>query len=202
MRGNGTAGHGRVGDSSVARQRCCTLGRTVGEAGDGDAGFGDPTRTTIFDYWGVPAHQRWMNGGRFDGGALSEAEKRLRDFYRRLMMFTANNSAMLGDFADIHSVNREATANYDDQLLSFVRWRGDERLVVVTNFATRRSGTFELILPTDIVNEWRLGDGHYALEEQLYDEPQPALVIDGGIGTISLTLAPLQSLILRVAAAD
>ena len=23
------------------------------------------TRTTIFDYWGVPAHQRWMNDGKF-----------------------------------------------------------------------------------------------------------------------------------------
>ncbi|MGB5164173.1 MAG: alpha-amylase family glycosyl hydrolase, partial [Woeseiaceae bacterium] len=50
----------------------------VGEPGDGDAGFGDPTRTTIFDYWGVPSQQRWMNGGAFDGGRLSSSEKALR----------------------------------------------------------------------------------------------------------------------------
>ena len=68
------------------------FGQDVGEPGDGDAGFGDPTRTTIFDYWGVPAHQRWMNGGRFDGGALSDDEKSLRDFYRRLMNFSAKNA--------------------------------------------------------------------------------------------------------------
>ena len=44
------------------------FGQDVGEAGAGDAGFGKASRTTIFDYWGVPAHQRWMNDGAFDGG--------------------------------------------------------------------------------------------------------------------------------------
>ena len=61
------------------------FGQDVGERGDGDAGFGDPTRTTIFDYWGVPSHQRWMNDGAFDGGRLSEDERALRDFYVRLL---------------------------------------------------------------------------------------------------------------------
>ena len=57
------------------------FGQEVGEPGAGDAGFGTASRTSIFDYWGVPAHQRWMNDGRFDGGAVSADEKSLRDFY-------------------------------------------------------------------------------------------------------------------------
>ena len=47
-------------------------GVTPNDPGDGDAGFGKATRTTIFDYWGVPSHQRWMNGGKFDGGQLTD----------------------------------------------------------------------------------------------------------------------------------
>ncbi len=69
------------------------FGQDVGEPGAGDAGFGDPTRTTIFDYWGVPAHQRWMNGGRFDGGGLRDDEKALRDFYVRVLRLSADNPA-------------------------------------------------------------------------------------------------------------
>src|SRR6188768_1160262 len=38
------------------------FGQEVGEDGKQDAGFGKPSRTSIFDYVGVPHHQRWMNG--------------------------------------------------------------------------------------------------------------------------------------------
>ena len=61
------------------------FGQEVGEKAEENAGFGTPTRTSIFDYIGVPAHQRWMNEGAFDGGQLSEEEKSLREFYKTLM---------------------------------------------------------------------------------------------------------------------
>src|SRR5690606_40101895 len=55
----------------------------LGEPGAGDEGFsGEDGRTTIYDYWGVPEHQKWMNGGAFDGGLLSLEQKQLRMFYR------------------------------------------------------------------------------------------------------------------------
>ncbi|MCK4562577.1 MAG: alpha-amylase family protein, partial [Flavobacteriaceae bacterium] len=50
----------------------------LGEPGKENAGFGTATRTSIFDYVGVPNHQRWMNNKQFDGGKLSESEKELR----------------------------------------------------------------------------------------------------------------------------
>jgi glycosidase len=54
------------------------FGQEVGEPGLGEEGFqGDDGRTTIFDYWGVPEHQKWMNEGLFDGGKLSDDQKRL-----------------------------------------------------------------------------------------------------------------------------
>ncbi|HSI71513.1 MAG TPA: alpha-amylase family protein, partial [Gillisia sp.] len=55
------------------------FGQEVGEPGEEDAGFGKPSRTSIFDYIGVPAHQRWMNNKKFDGGRSTAAEKELRD---------------------------------------------------------------------------------------------------------------------------
>ena len=51
------------------------FGQDVGEKGDGDAGFGKASRTTIFDYWGVPAHQRWMNKGKFDAAHCMPTRK-------------------------------------------------------------------------------------------------------------------------------
>ncbi|MEL6483215.1 MAG: alpha-amylase family protein, partial [Bacteroidota bacterium] len=61
------------------------FGQEVGEPGAEDAGFGKPSRTSIFDYIGVPHHQRWVNNKQFDGGQLSDEERQLRDFYKRLL---------------------------------------------------------------------------------------------------------------------
>ena len=174
----------------------------VGEAGDGDAGFGDPTRTTIFDYWGVPSHQRWMNGGRFDGGALSEREKALRDFYVRLMSFSAGNPALNGEYAEIHTHNRAVGGGYGERLFAFVRWSGDERLIVVSNFDAGRGHSLRLELPATIVGTWQLIDGQYRLDEQLYAETDSRLVVDGGTASFAVELGPLESLVLRVGEKD
>ncbi|MBT8087909.1 MAG: DUF5110 domain-containing protein, partial [Gammaproteobacteria bacterium] len=173
----------------------------VGEPGDGDAGFGDPTRTTIFDYWGVPSHQRWMNGGRFDGGGLSAAEKDLRDFYARLMRFSATNKAATGRYAEIHSYNREqGHGAYNDKVFSFARWQGDERLIVLSNFDADAAHSLEVRLPAELVAEWQLADGPYMLDEQLYRRNHAQLNVDRGKGVFRITLEPLASAVLRVGA--
>jgi len=174
----------------------------VGEPGDGDAGFGDPTRTTIFDYWGVPSHQRWMNGGKFDGGALGDDEKELRDFYERVLTFSATSPAMQGKYAEIHTDNRDANDDYDGRLFSFVRWQGEERLIVVTNFDSESSYELFMTLPPDVVSEWRLEPGRYVLEEQLYGENNDHLVVNEDKGTFGVRLAPLESVVYRVGRRD
>ena len=73
------------------------FGQEVGEPGAEDAGFGKPSRTSIFDYVGVPNHQKWMNNKKFDGGQLSQKEKGLRDFYQRLLNFTIQSDALMGE---------------------------------------------------------------------------------------------------------
>lgn len=172
------------------------FGQDVGEAGENDAGFGDPGRTTIFDYWGVPAHQRWMNGGKFDGGQLSADEKALRDFYKRLLSFSAHNKAMNGQYREIHSHNLTAASGYNNQVFSFVRWQDDERLVIVSNFSAKDGAEFKLEVPTEIISEWKLTDGEYAMSDKLYGR-QFTLTVKQGIGEIPVTLAPLESFVIR-----
>jgi oligosaccharide 4-alpha-D-glucosyltransferase len=170
------------------------FGQAVGEPGDGDAGFGDPTRTTIFDYWGVPAHQRWMNDGAFDGGQLSEDEAALRDFYVRLLNLSKGPAYASGAYAPLGTGN--------DKLFAFARWHGDERHIVVSNFDDQAGHALTLEVPASLVRELQLADGRYVLDDLLYGKRQARLIVDGGSAYVKLELAPLESVVLRIGDAD
>lgn len=169
----------------------------VGEPGDGNPGFGSKTRTSIFDYWGVPHHQRWMNAGKFDGGQLSDKEKALRDFYRRLMNYSASAPVLNGDYAEIHRYNRENSESYSDKLFSFVRWNSDRQLIVVTNFDAQKAAEFILTIPQQIIKQWSLQDGEYPLSEVLYGNVKENLRVSQGQGSVSIKLQALESWLLE-----
>ena len=173
------------------------FGQEVGEPGDGNAGHGSGTRTTIYDYWGVPNHIRWMNGGVFDGGQLSDNEAELRDFYKKLLNFTLKSQALMGDYREIHNYNRRHTEWYNDRLFSFVRWKGDERLIIISNFDPDDTFGFELQLPEEVVQNWELTEGIYSLEDQLSKRILELSVKDGKAET-RVDLKPLESLILKI----
>ncbi len=166
------------------------FGQAVGEPGDGDAGFGDPTRTTIFDYWGVPAHQRWMNGGAFDGGQLTDGEKRLREFYARLLNLSRDDVFAAGNYRPL------ATGN--DKLFAFARWDRDEQYLVVSNFDDENAQEVTLRIPSDLVGEWQRSDGRYVLDERLRGTGNARLLVDNGEGAATMRLAPLESAVLGV----
>ncbi len=174
------------------------FGQEVGESGNEEAGFGSPTRTSIFDYIGVPNHQRWVNDKKFDGGQLSESEKSLRDFYKRLLNFTIKSDALMGDYQEIHFYNKEHTENYDHRVLSYVRWSENEKLVVVSNFDSNKNYDFELKIPSDIISKWQLSGGIHQLKEELYGTKEYQLYINEGVGKIQVSLQPLESLILSI----
>ena len=64
------------------------FGQEFGEPGAEDAGFGKPSRTSIFDYIGVPTLQRLLNNKLFLGGQSTDKDKALRDSYKRLLIIT------------------------------------------------------------------------------------------------------------------
>ena len=174
------------------------FGQEVGEAGNVNGGFGTRSRTSIFDYVGVPNHQRWMNYGKFDGGQLSDNEKNLRDFYKQLLNFTIISSALMGNYAEIQSSNRDITADYDPGLYSYVRWSATEKLIIIANFSWLTTSTFELKVPATIIKSWKLKDGNYAVLDQLFKNNSSVLEVKNGTGIIKITILPSESFIYKV----
>jgi glycosidase len=113
-------------------------GQEVGEPGAGAEGFQtDDGRTTIFDYWGMPEHQKWMNNGKFNGDSLNLEQKQLRQFYTDLLNLAAKNPAITqGGYMDLTAFNISA-GNFDNKVHAFVRYAGEERLLIVTSFNTK-----------------------------------------------------------------
>ncbi|KQB37326.1 alpha-amylase family glycosyl hydrolase [Flavobacterium aquidurense] len=174
------------------------FGQEVGEPGNENAGFGTRSRTSIFDYIGVPNHQRWMNDGKFDGGQLSESEKNLRDFYKRLLNFSINSSALMGSFQEIQTLNRQNNVGYDELLYSYVRWSDNQKLIVVANFSSEKTSEFDLKIPADIISKWNLKNGEYTLTDQLYQNTSSKLKVENGEGVVRIKIMPSQSFIFEL----
>ncbi len=173
------------------------FGQEVGEPATEQAGFGSPSRTSIFDYIGVPHFQRWVNDKKFDGGQSAPNEVALRDFYKRLLNFTISSEALMGAYREIHFYNKEVTENYNHRVLSFVRWSSNQKLIVVVNFDTHDSFSFDLKLPVDLVNEWQLNEDSYVLNDVLYGSTI-SLRIEKAEGHIPIDLNPLESFIFEL----
>jgi len=169
------------------------FGQEVGERAAEWAGFGSPSRTSIFDYIGVPAHQRWVNNKQYDGGQLSNSERALRDFYQRLLNLKVN-----GAYIDLHQYNREHTVYYNDKVYSFARGNEEEQWVIVCNFSEHENYGFDLQLPAYLLGSWFLNDGTYTLSDALYYEKQTTLYIENGKGRLRVDIAPLESLVFRI----
>ncbi|MEE9407742.1 MAG: alpha-amylase family glycosyl hydrolase [Polaribacter sp.] len=174
------------------------FGQEFGEDGSENAGFGTPSRTSIFDYVGVPSLQRWVNNKQFDGEKSTKEETDLRDFYKRLLNFTINSDALMGEYADIHQFNRENTEWYNDKVLSFVRWSNTEKLIIVSNFNSKNMYGFDLSLPQDIIEKWNLKLGEYKIEDQLYKTYSTTLVVKDDQAKLRIDLKPLESFILQL----
>lgn len=127
-------------------------GQEVGEPAHGAEGFSTADgRTTIFDYWGVPEHQKWYNSGLCDGGQLNAGQKMLRGFYQKLLTLCRTSEAIrTGQFYGLHYANeRGQGAGYDDQkCYAYVRYVTEgEVLLVVTNFDRQKSHDITLKIP-------------------------------------------------------
>jgi len=177
------------------------FGQEVGEAGALDSGFGKPSRTSIFDYAGVPAHQRFMNGGKFDGGLLSANEKNLRAFYQQLLQLSAQHPAFMGSYYELHSYNRNYSTNYGAKLFAFARWNaeaGAKKVIVISQFDSAQATDVELLIPTDLIAQWNLVDGEYDAADLLTTAGAPVkLSVVNKIGRLRIHLNVLESRVLE-----
>jgi len=124
-------------------------GQEVGEPALEAEGFGaDDACTTIYDYWSMPEFVKWVNGGKFDGGRLSDEQRALRDFYRRLLAVVDEPAFRDGEFYPLNPDNqlnprygrlpRTATGHW---VYSYLRYdpRSGQRMLVVVNLHPRET---------------------------------------------------------------
>ena len=181
------------------------FGQDVGEKAAETAGFGSPTRTSIFDYVGVPAHQRYMNNGKFDGGQSTAQEIALRAYYTRLLNLSHSAPALTGEYQELDSINRANKAiGYDEHTFAFSRYNTEQQLIIVSNFSQQHSKTLTLQLPNSLISKWNISAKSIALVDLLI-EPQKSLnhqeftlTVDDSNGYIALTLAPNESKVLML----
>lgn len=161
------------------------FGQDVGEDGSENAGFGSPTRTSIFDYIGVPAHQAWMNNGKFDGANLTPEQAQLRQYYIAIMELNGLPAVVAGYMAPLMVTG-------SDRVVGFVRTLGQQSLWVLSNFS-QQSQTVTITLTPNQATMLKPNSTLYDLLEShssilVSDEKQNT--------TFTLTLDALSSAVL------
>ena len=187
-----------VSATSTTAPTMIYFGQEVGEPGAEMAGFGQPSRTSMFDYIGVPQHQKWVNGGKFDGGQLSDNEKALRNYYSEVLNFTRGSSALMGAYQDLHRYNRSKNPAYTDKTFAYARWDAEQKLLVVTNFDETQSVNTVLHLSPELLKAWNLKPGNREIQEVLFGKKNTQLRVDAQGAQIDLVLGPWESAVFEV----
>ncbi|MET1057253.1 MAG: alpha-amylase family protein [Pedobacter sp.] len=138
------------------------FGQEVGEPGRGAEGFsGENNRTTIFDYWGVPEHQKWMNNGAFDGAGLGTEQKAMRDYYVKLLQFAGTSEAIAkGRLWEI-----PVAGNMNKRMYGYVRYTATQRLLILVNFDRHYRMECQLQIPAEILQGKAVSNVHDHLSD-------------------------------------
>jgi glycosidase len=159
------------------------FGQEVGEPAIGNAGYQNLESqgvTSKMDYWGVPEHQKWMNDGKFDGGLLSDDQKKLRQFYSNLLNLAQRNPAITqGEYFDITEENIQAK-NFGDDIHAFIRLKDAEKLLIVSNFGSKTK-SIKVNLPNTVALD---AEKTYRAKDLLWNEME--IMIEKGITTVEL----------------
>jgi glycosidase len=136
-------------------------GQEVGEPGAGAAGFGgDNGRTTIYDYCAMPEFAKWVNGGRYDGAALSASQLALRGFYAALNR-VCQQPAVSGDgFWGLKYFNNPARfGDCPAGLYSYARFQSGSGglLIVAANFRDGSAIKGQIRVPSELSAEAKMG---------------------------------------------
>jgi glycosidase len=169
------------------------MGQDVAEPAHGVPGFntGDG-RTTLFDYWGMPEHQKWMNQGKFDGAKLSAAQKQLHDFYKRLLTLAGSSEAIRkGKFYELQDANNLQKEYDQHKLYTFVRYTEGQKVLVVVNFSDTQTYHPTLLIPSEVLKLMGLNPQSVYTYRDL---------LNGGEAktALNLTLEPLSAMVLEI----
>jgi glycosidase len=132
-------------------------GQEVGEQGAGVEGFGgDDGRTTIFDYWSMPAFTKWVNDGKYDGGGLDADQKSLRAYYKDLLALCQSPEVRGHRYWGLSYVNNAgAHPDAPASIFTFGRFStaGESLVIVVANFGPGMNAKGPIRIADDLATE-------------------------------------------------
>ena len=167
-------------------------GQEVGEPAGQSLGFSSTTRTSIFDYCGIPQHQKWLNNGLCDGGQLSEDQKNLHAFYSNLLNTVLASEALRnGKFYELMVAN-EHQPGFNMRLYIYARYTAEQRVLVIANF-NRSQQNITVKLPDDLLNQLHVS-GITQFKDLLSDTKYSTNNIAEGI---NISLQPTSGLLLE-----
>ena len=155
-------------------------GQELGERGMDKEGFsGLDGRTTIFDYWTVPA----LYKGYVNKRKLSNEEKALEKAYT-LVLNLANSENAISDgcFFDLMYANQGREGFNPYSQYAFIRKYGNEVLLVVVNFSGEEADC-NVCLPYHAFDYLKLPEGDVNMCDLLFDgdEQTVSLKADGTV---------------------
>jgi glycosidase len=167
-------------------------GQEVAEPANGSQGFSGNGNTSIFDYCGIPEHQKWFNNGACDGGQLSGEQKYLRDFYTRLLNAVLNSEALRdGKFYELMLAN-QSQPGFDTKFYCYARYIDKQRVLVVANFA-RYERHITVKLSDDLIQQMNIS-GAVEFKDMMSDKK---LTTDNIYNGVDIILPPTSGLLLE-----
>ena len=162
---------------------------TVAEGFSGDDG-----RTTMFDYWGVPEYQAWVNGGKFDGKKLTASQTKLRQFYSDLLqMVNASDAIRNGAFYDL-----QYAQNYNSaKVYSYLRYTDKQKLLIVCNFDLNNSQDIKINIPEHALQAMNVSNKNGLVLKDIFLNKSTTLKSNVG-ESISLNLLPNSVFVLEI----
>jgi hypothetical protein len=82
-------------------------------------------------------------------------------------------------------------------VFSFLRWNGDEQLIIVSNFE-ETDHKFQLKLDLEVIQKWNLKNGSYKLHDQLSGTADRELIVKEEDAFIDLKIRGLESFIFKL----
>lgn len=138
-------------------------GQELGEKGADAEGFsGADGRTTIFDYWSIPALRQWLNGGDPSIRRLNNGQRRLRKLYATLLgLCNAEPAIREGGFFDLMYVNLNNPSFNPHRQFAYLRHYADDVILIIVNFADTPVG-IAVNMPAHAFECLHIAPGHYA----------------------------------------
>ena len=134
--------------------------------------------------------RRWINGGDWGDKLLTPHERFLRNLYKKVLTLCNSCKAIKeGEFFDLMYVNLRQEGFNPHSHFAFLRYMGDDILLIVVNFSNE-SATIQINIPSIAFQMAKLPIGTITTKELLWDKPY------------KLTLVPDQSTSVFVGAAD